>query len=91
MNMRTRKQENKYGQALGYAWGVKDYSTDTRDIVLDSAAFATYYSMVEDLGGFYQTLKAAYSYFRRLKGDEQEAYRTEWARRPWSVYEEDNV
>lgn len=88
MKMRTRIQENKYGQALGYAWGVKDYSSSLTDLTLDSAAFATFYSMLEEIGGHHRSLQDAYKYFRALTAGEQKAYATEWARRSWSMYEE---
>jgi hypothetical protein len=88
MEARTRIQENKYGQALGYAWGRKDGSEDRRDIILDSGAFATFYSMLEDLGGHHRTIQDAYAYFRALKLEEQKAYGDTWMRRPWSMYEE---
>lgn len=93
MKMRTRIQENKFGQALGYAWGRKDqartYGVEDRQTLLcDDAAFATFYSMLEDLAGHHRPLQDAYKYFSALKLEEQKAYRTEWARRPWSMYEE---
>lgn len=88
MKMRTRIQENRYGQALGYAWGVKDYSRATKDIVLDSSSWATFYSMMEELSGHHRSIQDAYNYFRELSLAEQKAYGSEWARRPWSMYEE---
>lgn len=86
MDARTRKQENKYGQALGYAWGRKDASNGRRDMILDSGAFATFYSMLEDLGGHHRTLQDAYEYFRALKLEEQEAYGSVWMRAPYSPH-----
>lgn len=88
MKMRTRTQENRYGQALGYAWRVKDYSRETKDLVLDSQAFAAFYSLYEEKVGHHRPLQDAYKYFRELKLEEQKAYDTEWQRRPWSMYEE---
>jgi hypothetical protein len=90
MDMRTRIQEMKYGQALGYAWGRKDASNAREDIVLDSGAFATFYSMLEDLGRHHRVMaiQDAYAYFRALKLEEQKAYGDTWMRRPWSMYEE---
>ena len=97
MKMRTRIQEMKFGQALGYAWGVKDYSRATKDLILESAAFATFYSMLEELrsqdtfvrGVYYgSAIQDAYKYFRELTSEEQKEYATLWQRRPWSMYEE---
>lgn len=87
MKMRTRIQEMKYGNALGYAWGVKDYSRATKDIILDSGAFATYYSMLEEVDK-HRPIQDAYKYFRELPLAQQRAYGTEWQRRSWSMYEE---
>ena len=88
MKMRTRIQENKFGQALGYAWGVKDYSQDLADLILESAAFATFYSMLEEMTGHHKPIQDAYKYFRDLSLREQKAYGSEWQRRSWSMYEE---
>jgi hypothetical protein len=88
VKMRTRIQENKFGQAIGYAYGARDFSRDTKDLVLDVSAWATFYSMLEELGGHHRPLQDAYRYFRELTLGEQKAYGNEWQRRPWSLYEE---
>lgn len=88
MKMRTRTQENRYGQALGYAWGVKDFSIYTKDLILESAAFAAFWSVYEEEGGKHITIQDAYKFFRDLSAHEQKVYAQSWARRPWSMYEE---
>lgn len=91
MDTRTRQQENKYNQALGYAAGRKDAtpyasSQSKRTLTTDTSAFATFYSMLEDLGGHHRTLNDAWEYFSALKLDEQKAYGTEWMRAPYSPH-----
>ena len=89
MKMRTRVQENKFLQALGYAYGARDFSRDLKDLTLDVSAWASYYSMLAEVNTVFQpSIQDAYKYFRELKLEEQKAYGTEWARRPWSMYEE---
>lgn len=82
---RTRTQEQAYVQALGYAWGRKDASEDRKDMILDSQAYATFHSMVEELGGFRYTLQNSYNYFRMLTLPEQEAYGNQWRRAPHAL------
>lgn len=91
MESRTRRQENKYNHALGYAFGRKDgtphgSSQSKNTLTADSAAFATFYSMLEDLSGHHRTLSDAWEYFSALKLDEQKAYGTEWMRAPYSPH-----
>ena len=88
MKMRTRQQENRYGQALGYAWGVKDYADDIKDLVLDSAAFAAWWSVLEEETGVVLTIQDAYKRFRGMRTEEQRMYSQAWMRSPWSMYEE---
>ena len=86
MESRTRQQEMKYGQALGYAYGAKDHSSDHFVLVCNSGAFATFYSVYEDKVGHHRTLQDAFSYFCDLPLAEQDAYGREWMRSPWMGY-----
>lgn len=88
MKMRSRIQENRYGQALGYAWGVKDYADNITDLVLDSGAFAAWWSVLEEETGERLTIQDAYKRFRGMRTEEQRNYAQMWMRSPWSMYEE---
>lgn len=92
MESRTHNQEQKYNQALGYVYGVKDatpfFASNARQVhSANTVAFATYYSMLKDVAGFHLPLEDAFKYFSGLKLDEQEAYGSEWMRGAFSPYE----
>lgn len=81
MDMRTRSQDQKYNQALGYGWGRKDSPyAERKDWTADVGGFATYYSLYEDMTGHHQTLQDAWEYFRDLTLPEQAVYATKWMR-----------
>lgn len=81
MDMRTRSQEQKYNQALGYGWGRKDAPhAERKDWTADVLGFATFFALYEDMTGHHKTLKDAWEYFRELTLPEQAAYGTEWMR-----------
>lgn len=92
LSVRTRKQEQKYCQALGYGWGAKDAArlmtgeAEARIrrlyVTADVIAFATFYSMYEEKVQAHITLEHAWEYFVELKLDEQKAYSTQWATLP---------
>jgi hypothetical protein len=92
MEQRTRKQEQKYGQALGYGWGQKDaarymppHSRVRRlNVTADVLSFATFFSVAEEKTGHHYTLERAWDYFTELKLEEQAAYGVEWMRSPYS-------
>lgn len=91
MDTRTRQQENKFNQALGYAYGRKDatpYASEQskRTLTMDVGSFATFYSMLEELGGHHRTLVDAWEYFSALRLDEQKAYGSEWMRAAYTPY-----
>jgi hypothetical protein len=94
MDQRTRKQEQKYGQALGYGWGQKDaaryMAPDSRPRRLNSRAdvmsFATFFSVYEEKTGHHYTLEKAWDYFTELTLEEQAAYGVEWMLAPWSPF-----
>ena len=93
MKMRTRIQENKFCQALGYAWGAKDASKwmpqDSRIrrlyVTADVLSFATFFAVYEEKVGAHITLEHAWEYFVELRLDEQKAYGTEWATLPYAT------
>jgi hypothetical protein len=94
MEQRTRKQEQKYGQALGYGWGQKDAAKymppHSRPRRLNSQAdvmsFATFFSVYEEKTGHHYTLEKAWDYFTELTLEEQAAYGVEWMLAPWSPF-----
>jgi hypothetical protein len=94
MEQRTRKQEQKYGQALGYGFGQKDAAKymppDSRPRRLNSRAdvmsFATFFSVYEEKTGHHYTLEKAWDYFTELTLEEQAAYGVEWMLAPWNPF-----
>ena len=93
LSVRTRKQETKYNQALGYGWGAKDASkwmtapADQRIKRLylraDVLAFAAFYAVDEEKVQAHVTVEHAWEYFVELRLDEQKAYGTQWATLPY--------
>lgn len=85
MKMRTRQEEKRYNQALGYGWAMKDAtpysaSTSRRTLAADVLSFATWYSVVESYTGRHFTLTDGWNYFTDLSLKEQAAYGSEWMR-----------
>lgn len=90
MEARTRTQEMKYLQALGYAWGRKDGVSHaspecTRVLLTDSMAFAAWYAVNSE--GATHTLEDAFEHFLPLKMDEQKRLGRESQRLAWSPYD----
>jgi hypothetical protein len=79
----------KYEQALGYAWGRKDGpNTPTLDLVTDSGAFASWYSLLEERLGIHVTMQVAYNRFRTLSAVAQKRRGDESMRMAWSPYDD---
>lgn len=83
MTARTPKEEVKFLQALGYAWGRKDAtpyaSAKAQDTLkTGSVEFATFYVRTSE----WYTLEKAWDYFTKLTYDEQQAYYATWKMEP---------
>lgn len=89
MEKRTRQQEYKYLQALGYVWGRKDgtpYSSPNATFILccDSMAFAAWYAVDYEC----VPLEDAFGWFLDQPMQEQKRLGQESQRMAWSPYDD---